>query len=124
MVWSCISCTINWMDNPAVIGSFGLDKPSGTSVSLAVDDSFGGNVRVNDNQEVYPHNGIDIVIINNQFLNTGVKVTIGHMGYDITFPSLGSTGNVELEILSRLCKRASGQLHQPDISTSSGCHMR
>ena len=112
----------------------GLDRaPSGTSVSLAIDDSFGTSVSVNDNRgsiSLTEPFGSGVRYSVTRFLLPGSTGTegnpVGHMGYFITFPDLGSTGDVEIEIVvDDFAQRASGLVApNADISTSSGYPQR
>ena len=127
---------------PTIVGSSaddwfaktGLDRaPTGTSVSLAIDDSFGTTVSVTDVQgSVSTTQTFDTSVqyTVTRFINPGATGTegnpIGAMGYDITFPQLGSTGDVELEVvLSDFSTRASGLIApNADISLSPGYPQR
>ena len=95
----------------------GLDKaPAGTSVSLAIEDSFATTVSVTDTKgsisltETFV-SGVDYKV--SRFIDDGLTGTEGHplesMGYIVTFPDLGSTGDVELEAyVTNTSTRASG----------------
>ena len=112
----------------------GLDRaPTGTSVSLVIDDSFGTTVSVTDNRGSISLNetfssGVSYSVT--RFVDPTVAGTegnpVGAMGYIITFPDLGSTGDVEIDIVvNDFATRASGLIApNADISTSAGYPQR
>lgn len=108
------------------------NAPAGTSVSLAIDDSFGGPVSITDNSgsvSVSDQTNTDLQISVNRFINVSSGTEghpVGSIGYDITFPQLGSTGNVELEAyVNNTSTRASGLTASDNsIAVSSGYPQR
>ena len=96
------------------------NAPAGTSVSLAIDDSFGGPISITDN------NGS--VSISDQ-TNTSLQISVSrfsNVGYDITFPQLGSTGNVELEayVINTSTRASGATVSDNSIAVSSGYPQR
>ena len=96
------------------------NAPAGTSVSLAIDDSFGGPISITDN------NGS--VSVSDQ-TNTSLQISVSRfssVGYDITFPQLGSTGNVELEayVINTSTRASGATVPDNSIAVSSGYPQR
>jgi hypothetical protein len=108
------------------------NAPAGTSVSLAIDDSFGGPISITDNSgsvSVSDQTNTSLQISVNRFINVSSGTEghpVGSIGYDITFPQLGSTGNVELEAyVNNTSTRASGLTASDNsIAVSSGYPQR
>jgi len=108
----------------------GLDRAlTGTSVSLAIEDSFGTTVSVTDNNGSVSTSetfisGVQYSVT--RFIDPGITGTEGHplgsVGYIVTFPQLGSTGDVELEAyVTDTSTRASGLIASDNsIAITSG----
>lgn len=108
------------------------NAPTGTSVSLAIDDSFGGPVSITDNNgsvSINDQTSTNLQISVNRFSNVSGGTEgnpVGSVGYDITFPQLGSTGDVDFEAyVNNTSQRANGLTASDNsIAVSSGYPQR